>query len=144
MMLSSFLRPLLCAALLAPGAAFAEDPEAVYRKFHAAMVAGDLEAMKPYMLTARRAEIEQTPEKDRRAIIQFMQALTPKEITIERQTIAEDGQSAALEARGIGKALIGEGEDPMIGAVRMVREDGAWRVDTSHWKSEPKEESAKQ
>jgi len=138
--LSTGLRCLLCVALFAPGAAFAEDPEAVYRRFHAAVIAGDLDGMRPYMRAARRAEMDATPAKDRAAIAQFLVALTPADITVTKTTLSADGQRAQLEAHGIGKALIGEGTDPMTGVITLVVEDGTWKIDTSNWKSEERKQ----
>jgi len=136
---SAILCCLAALALFAAGAARAQDrdaAEAVYRAYHTATAAGDLAGMRPYMRASRQAEMDATPEKQRKAMAEFLKVLVPREVTITRTTIAPDGRSAQLEVRGMGKALVGEGEDPMVGAIRMVVEDGAWKIDTSHWKNE--------
>ena len=135
--LSTGLRCLLCVALLAPCAAFAEDPEAVYRRFHAAMVAGDLDAMMRDMPAARHREMAQMPEKDRKTVANMFMAIMPKAITITETTVAADGASAALEARGEGDSL-GGGTEEMTGRIHMIIEHGAWKIDTSNWKSPEK------
>jgi len=136
-MLSAFLRSLLCAVLLAPCAAFAEDPDAVYRRFHAAMVGGDLEAMMRDMPAARYREFAQMPEKDRKTAARAFMAIMPTTITITETTVAADGASARLEARGEGESL-GGGPEEMTGRIRMVIEDGSWKIDTANWKTAEK------
>lgn len=141
---SAIVHCLAVLALLVASGARAQDraaAEAVYRAYHAAAAAGDLAGMRPHMRASRQAEMDATPEANRKSMAEFLKVLVPKDVTIERTTIADDAKSAQLEVRGMGKALIGEGEDSMVGSIHMVVEDGAWKIDTSHWKSE---ESKKQ
>ena len=131
--LAFFLTPL--AAWLTPLAAWAADePEAVYAKFHRAAMAGDLDDMLKFGPAKRRAEMQGMSAAHREAALKMAQFMMPRAFALERKTVHSNGR-ATLVVSGPGDSGGGRLET-IYGTVRMVAEGGDWKVDEASWSNE--------
>lgn len=112
----------LIAALLLWGAASAaDDPEAVYRKMHAAAVARNLDEMRTYAVEAQRAELT-IPD-------------VPKTYRLTGKAVRRDGNAVELRAAGTADS-VGLGYTQMFGVADLVKENGEWRIERLSWSTE--------
>jgi hypothetical protein len=121
--------------LQAPAALAAEEPDAVYAKFHRAAMAGDLEEMLKYGPAQRRNEIRGMSAASKDAALKMAQFMMPRAFTVERTMVAGNGGRATLIVSGPGDAGGGKLEK-IYGTVRMLMENGEWKVDEASWSSE--------
>jgi hypothetical protein len=122
--------------LLLPCAARAADePEAVYAKYHRAAMAGELDEMLMYGPAARRAEMAGASEARRVAALKMAQFMVPRAFKLERKTVARNGRSALLIVSGPW-ASTGGRMDTTYGTVSLVSENGQWTVDDATWSTE--------
>jgi len=131
----------LLQVMLAPGAAVAaEAPDAVYAKFHRAAMAGNLEDILKVSPAKRRAEVQAMSQANKDAQLRMARHLLPRGFQVHRTTVQVDG-FAFLHVSG---PWFGEGEKPvtMYGVVRLVQEEGEWKVDESHWSTQKPSELA--
>ncbi len=121
-------------ALLPLAALAAEEPEAVYAKFHRATMAGELDEMLKYGPAQRRAEMRGLSEAHREAALKMAQFMMPRAFTLERKTVHAKGR-ATLIVSGPGDAGRQKLET-IYGVVTMLMENGEWKVDESSWSNE--------
>jgi len=121
-------------ALLPLAALAAEEPEAVYAKFHRATMAGELDEMLKYGPAQRRAEMRGLSEAHREAALKMAQFMMPRAFTLERKTVHAKGR-ATLIVSGAGDAGRQKLET-IYGVVTMLMENGEWKVDESSWSNE--------
>ncbi|PIQ81892.1 MAG: hypothetical protein COV76_06465 [Candidatus Omnitrophica bacterium CG11_big_fil_rev_8_21_14_0_20_64_10] len=117
-------------ALVHPARA-AEGPGEVYLQYARTMLAADsIEALKPFVTTRNfnelTADLEEVPDP----LHAFRDMILTRDPVIVDEQI--NGEEALLIAEGTGPMGRGRGE------VRMVREEGTWRIDSETWKSGPK------
>lgn len=125
---------LLLAALPARAA---DEPEAVYAKFHRATMAGELEEMLRHGPAARRAEMQGMSESSRNAALKMAQFMMPRAFTMERKVMSPNGRAATLIVSGPGEGGSGSGKlETIYGSVKMLLENGAWKVDEASWSSD--------
>lgn len=108
---------ILLLACAAPALA-ADEPEAVYGKMHAAALAHDLEAMRPYAAEAERATLV-LPE-------------VPKSYRLTGKAVRKDGNAVELRATGTADS-VGLGYTQMFGVIGLVKEAGQWKVERLSW-----------
>ena len=113
----------------------ADEPEAVYAKYHRATMAGELEEMLRHGPAARRAEIQGMSESGRNAELKMAQFMMPRAFTMERKVMSPNGRAATLIVSGPGDSGGGKLET-IYGSVRMLLESGAWKVDKASWSSD--------
>ena len=125
---------LVLLALLPLAAAAAEEPEAVYAKFHRAVMAGDLEEMLKYGPAQRRAEMRGLSETHREAALKMAQFMMPRAFTLERKTLQAKGRATLIVSGpgDLGRQKLGT----MYGVVAMLMENGEWKVDEVSWSEE--------
>jgi hypothetical protein len=119
-------RRLLACCLLAaaPLAAWAADePDAVYAKFHAAVLAADFGEMRKHGTAKKGEEIASLPAVAREAALGLMARMLPKYYKVDRRTIEADGSRATLHLSA-GRAY---------GTVLLLKEGGDWKVDEARW-----------
>jgi hypothetical protein len=116
-------------ALLCAAAAAQDRPEAVYRRVHAALLAGNADAMLRDSTAARRAEISKLP--DRNAVVKLMAAMAPGSYKVNETTFGAGGQSAQLRASGRTQFMGHSGTSH--GLINLLREQGQWKVDRIEW-----------
>ena len=112
----------------------ADEPEAVYAKFHRAAMGGDLDEMLNHGLAQRRAEMRGLSAAHREAQLKMVRLMMPRAYALERKTVRPKG-SATLIVSGTAEGGSGT-QDAVYGTVQMLLENGAWKVDEVSWNSE--------
>lgn len=125
---------LLLAALPASAA---DQPDAVYARFHRAVVAGDLQVVMDTAIARTRAEISGLPVAQREAVVKAIGALMPRAFSLLYKNVAPDGQSARLLLRGPGGSVLDAKSETLWGNVRMALERGEWKVAAAEWSNVP-------
>ena len=113
--------------------AAAEEPEAVYAKFHRALVNEDLEEMLQHGTDAQRAELAGMSAAQKKASLKMMAMLMPHSYALRSKNVNPDGQGARLHLTGMGKPLIGAKPEALYGTAQMVLQRGAWKVASVEW-----------
>ena len=123
--------------LLAPCAALAaEEPEAVYAKFHRAAVSGNLDELIRHGPQTRRAEMTSMSAAQKDATLKMAALLLPRAFTLRSKTVSPDGRSARLVVSGPGENLVDGRRETLYGQIRMVMEGPEWKVEESNWSNE--------
>jgi hypothetical protein len=121
--------------LLFPCAASAqEDPEAVFGKFHRAMLTGNVDQMNRYGTPGGGTEIAKMPAEQRKQVLDMLKGLTPKRYKVTGREPGSDGNSLTLRMTGTGAAIFGDKAGAQDGMIRMVKLGGEWKVDDVKWK----------
>jgi hypothetical protein len=128
------IRSVLVALLLAAPAIAAEEPEAVYAKFHQAGLTANLDGMRKYGTAAKGAEIASMPAALNQAMLKMLAAMLPKAYVVDRKSIDKDRATLNLSAKQDGGTV--------YGVVTLLREGGEWKVDEAKW-GEPGPAAAK-
>jgi hypothetical protein len=117
------IRTIGLVALLALWAAAraADEPEAVYRKMHAAALARNLEEMRLCAAEAQRAGLT-VPD-------------VPKTYRVTGKAARRDGQAVELRASGTADS-VGLGYTQMFGVIGFIKEKGEWKVERLSWSTE--------
>jgi hypothetical protein len=121
--------------LLPCGANAAEEPEAVYEKFHRALLAGNLDDLNKYGTPGGAAELAKIPADQRKAMLDLMKKLVPQKYAITGRQLSPDGNQLAMRATGTGASLFCGKSGPQNGTILMVKMGGEWKVDESKWSS---------
>src|SRR5258706_15674795 len=106
-------------ALLPLAAPAADEPEAVYAKFHRAVASGDFEEMLRYGPAARRQEMAGVSQAQRDAALKMANLMLPRAYIVLSKTVNPNGRNAQLLLSG-PVASPGGGPETMYGRVRMV------------------------
>lgn len=123
--------------LLAPPALAIDEPDAVYARYHRAVVAGDLEEVMRNGIAQTRSEISGLPVAQREAVVKMLASQMPRAFTLLYKNVAPDGQSARLMLRGPGGSVLDAKSETLWGNVQMVLEKGEWRVAVADWSNVP-------
>ena len=118
----------------APLAPAADEPEAVYAKFHRAAMAGDLEEMFRYGLERRRVDVKGMPASSKEAALKLARSMVPAGYTLQRKTVQDNGR-ATLVVTG-GWAAEGQPPQTVYATVRLLLENGEWKLDEARWSAE--------
>lgn len=133
------------AICLFPSISFGADakatPEAVYNKYHQAMLhAKTYEDVTPFLAGKAVKEMKETPDKERTVLFSFIRDMCPKDVHVVSSKI--EGEKAQLTLIvGDGKPvfedrpLVGKTKDETKGECTMVIENGEWKVDKESWKT---------
>ena len=113
----------------------ADEPEVIYAKFHRAVMAGELEEMLKYGPAQRRAEMQSLSASSKDAALKMAQFMMPRAFTLQRKTVQANGRGATLVVSGPWMAE-GQRSETMYGTVRMLTENGEWKVDELTWSNE--------
>ena len=123
---------ILCAHALALAA---DEPEAVYAKFHRAVVAGDFNEMTKYGTAKQVAETKAMPPAARQAALELVRRLMPRSYSVAgRRVETDERMTLRLVSQGAGGIA--------SGTARMQLERGEWKVDEVNWSSGPAARSA--
>ena len=110
----------------APAAGSASEAYLKYRK--AFDSAKKIDELLPYMVAARRKDVEATPAAERAEMfdmIKTMGALT--DLKVVKETPAGSEATLTVEALDSDKAK-------STGTIQIVKEGGSWKVGTESWK----------
>ena len=110
-----------------------EDPEAVYARLHAAMLAGKAEEVMGYSTAATKAELAAKPQAERDALLRSLAQAAPKTYTITDKSIAPDGKSATLRGTGVSEFQT-RAEAYLTASFR--KEGEAWKVASWGWSNQ--------
>lgn len=126
------MRKLLAGALLCAHALAwaADEPEAVYARFHRAVVAGDFNEMLKHGTAKQVAESSAIPPAARQAALELMRRLMPKTYSVAGKRFDSDAQ---LTLRLVSQS----GGGVATGTAKMLMERGQWKVDEVNWGSGP-------
>lgn len=97
-------------------------PARAYAACYKALMAGDIETVKKWVIRERVDALEQMNPRE---IIEFYQLAQPHEIRIVSVSI--EGNAATLKAEGNVK------DGSATGTISMILEDGAWKVQKESW-----------
>jgi hypothetical protein len=133
------MRTILAALLLLASlpAAAADEPDAVYARYHRAVVAGDVQEVMRGATARTRSEISALPVAQREAVVKTLGAQMPRAFSQLYKNVAPDGQSARLLLRGPGGSVLDAKSETLWGNVRLVRERGEWKVAAAEWSNVP-------
>jgi hypothetical protein len=121
--------------LLLPCAVTAQDdPEAVFGKFHRAILAANLDDMIKYGTPGGLTDIAKLPADKRKQVLDAMKSLTPPRYKITGRQLSNDGTKLTLRMTGSGASMFGVKADPQDGVTVMVKQGGEWKVDEVNWK----------
>ncbi len=121
--------------LLPCTAAAQEDPEAVYGKFHRALIAGNIADLSKYGTPGGAAELAKMSPEQRKGALELMKQLIPPSYTISGKQPGADANRLTMRASGMGTSLFSGKPEPMEGVIQMVKMGGEWKVDQSNWNS---------
>lgn len=111
----------------------AEEPEAVYAKWHRATVSGNFEEMARYASDAQRAEIAAMSQAQKDAGVKLAAATMPRAFLLRNKSVDPGGQGARLVVSGPGATLLGDKTEMLYGSIRMVMLRGEWKVSEVNW-----------
>jgi hypothetical protein len=124
---------LLAFGLLPLAVPAAEEPEAVYAKFHRGAVTGNLEEIVRHKPAAQRAEIAAMSAAQKAATAKMTGVGLPRAFLLQNKTLTKGGQGALLLVSGPGEIGAGGKPEMLYGSIRMVMEGGEWKVDEMGW-----------
>lgn len=128
---------LAIAALAALPAAAAEQPDAVYFKYHRAAVTRDLDEMLKYASAAQRQELSGYSAAQKDAAMKMLEASMPRAYVLKGKTVAPDGKRARLLLSGPGGSVLDDKPETLYGTITLVNEQGEWKVGTAEWSNTP-------
>lgn len=116
-------------------------PEAVYKRYHQAMVNAKVYTdVTPYLTKATVKEMTATPAEERKMMFGMLVELCPKDVNVVSSTVEGDKANLKLVV-GDGKPvfsenpLVGKTKEETKGEVLMVLEDGEWKIEKEKWKT---------
>jgi hypothetical protein len=126
----------LTALAIAPAHA-AEEPDAVYFKYHRAAVTRDLDEMLLYASAAQRTELSGFSAAQKDAAMMMLESSMPRAFVLRHKAVAPDGKRARLLLSGPGGSVLDAKPETLYGTITMVNEGGAWKVGTADWSNIP-------
>jgi hypothetical protein len=121
------------AAAVALPALAAEEPDAVYAKYHRAAVTRDLDEMLRYASAAQRNELSGISAAQKDAAMKMLAASMPRVFVLGNKTLSPDGQRARLLVSGPGGSVLDARSETLFGTITMVNERGEWKVAAANW-----------
>ena len=131
----ALLRLVAASFLLATASAAgaAEEPEAVFGKFHRALQSGNFADLMKYGTATGGAEMAKLPPDQRKAMLDMIKKLVPSSYTITGKEGSPDGNRMVLRATGTGMGLLSGKPETQYGMITLLKQGGEWKVDESKW-----------
>jgi hypothetical protein len=124
----------LMAVLLLPLPALAADePEAVFARYHRALVAGNLDEVLLNAAEQLRTEIKGLSPEQRHAVVKMLASQAPSGYTLRGRKIEPGNEAARLLVSGDRQLDAVRGTETLYGNIRMLRQRGEWRVAAAEW-----------
>ena len=127
---------LLAALALALPASAAEEPEAVYAKYHRAAANGNIEEMMRYTTDAQRAEMSALSPEQRAASMKMIDTIMPVKYTVRAKSVYPESKIARLYLSGPAKTTLDGKPGTLYGVIRLVVQHGEWKVQDVGWSNE--------
>lgn len=124
---------LFLAAVAAAPVGAADEPEAVYAKYHRAVATRNFNDMLRYASAVQRSEMSDLSPAQKDAAVKMVAAMVPPAFLLHNKIVAPDGKTARLQLSGPGPAPVGGKPETMYGSVGMVNEGGEWKVAAANW-----------
>lgn len=122
---------------LLPGPAVAQEkPEAVYAKFHRALLAGNIDDLNKYGTPEGGAELARMSPEQRREVTEMVKRMIPRSYTITSRQLSREGNRYTLTVTGTRPSPAGRKPEPQDGTIRLVKQGGVWKVDEANWGNE--------
>ncbi|HTP62688.1 MAG TPA: hypothetical protein VMJ14_11460 [Burkholderiales bacterium] len=132
------MKPFLAALLLlAALPVHADEPEAVYAKYHRAAASGDLNEMMRYIPEAQRAEMVRMSAAERDAAAKMAVATAPRAFVLRNKSVAQNGKTAHLVVSGDSATPGRDASETLYGSIRLVLEGTEWKVADESWNNTP-------
>jgi hypothetical protein len=133
------MKPLIAAVLvsLSAVAMAADEPEAVYAKYHRAAASGDLAELAKYAVAAQRSDMAGMSAAQKDAMVKMLAITMPRGFVLRHKSVKPDGKSALLIVSGPGASIGGEKPETLFGTIKMATESGEWKVAESSWSNNP-------
>lgn len=101
-------------------------PVKAYKEYYRSIMEGNAENLKKYLVTKNLKEFESFDSKEREMALELMK-MRPEKIKIEKPIITGDEATFKVEGK--------EGSDLSTGSIKMLLEDGKWKVLEDKWKT---------
>ena len=134
------LLPLFALALLAAAPARAqptEPPEAVYAKYHRALLAGSADEAARYVPEAQKKELAALSAEDKLAAMRRLSQVVPRSYLLKSKAVEVKDFRVRLVVSGPGQLRPQAKPEILWGAIRMDVENGAWKVAEARWSTTP-------
>ncbi|HLX81421.1 MAG TPA: hypothetical protein VKS43_12650 [Burkholderiales bacterium] len=124
-------------AFLAGAALAADQPEAVYAKYHRAVMSNDIDEMQKWVVAARRAELQGASASTRSAALTLAQYMVPRAYAVQRRIVNPNGRATLIATGGWdgGHRTL----DTVYGTIKLMQENGEWKVDEAAWSDQKPE-----
>jgi hypothetical protein len=132
-MKSTLLAIALALALQAFAALAADEPEAVYAKYHRAVLDGKADEMLRYATDAQRAQMEARSEAQNASQLKAMAKPMPPSFELRAKIVSPDGQTARLWLTGPGKPLADGKAEPLYALAFLMLQHLEWKVAAAGW-----------
>jgi hypothetical protein len=117
-----------------PAFADSSSPTEAYMKYRAALLAANkVEDIEPMLSKNGVNQINQTPDKDKPMMFNLIQVMTPHDVKVLSESVT--GDAATLTLSGVTEPPGSKAKETTSGSVKLVKEDGAWKVDKEDWQS---------
>ena len=127
---------LLAALALALPASAADEPEAVYAKYHRAAAQGNFDEMMRYTTDEQRAEMSALSPAQRSSSVKMIDSLMPSTYKVRAKSVYTDSKIARLYVAGPAKSTIDGKPGTLYGTVRLVVQHGEWKVQNIEWSNQ--------
>jgi hypothetical protein len=86
-----------------------------------------IEDLSPYMSKEMKAKIDSTPAADRPKMFEFIKQMSSSmtNVKVLKETTTPEGVTLTVEGM--------DGKEPMTGQIRIVKENGAWKMGRESW-----------
>jgi len=101
-------------------------PAKAYAEYHKACIGGDVKNIHDFLASKNQKEIDSYNKEMRDAVIATLK-MRPAKIKIAKPTIAGDKASFTVEG-------LGASGEKATGSIKMILEDGKWKVSEDKWK----------
>ena len=127
---------LLAALALALPLSAAEEPEAVYAKYHRAAAAGNLDEMQRYTTDEQRAEMSRLSPEQKASSVKMIDTIMPVKYTVRAKTVYPDSKIARLYLSGPARTTLDGKPGTLYGVIRLVIQHGEWKIANVAWSNE--------
>jgi hypothetical protein len=99
-------------------------PVTAYKEYYRAIMSGDSDALKKFLVAKNLKEFDEMETKDREMVLDVLK-LRPEKLKIEKPVLV--GEEATFTATGK------EGSSTSTGSIKMILEGGVWKVLEDKW-----------